>query len=941
MSTNYLRGSEWRKWDLHVHTASSYDYKYKGDDADNLLANSWQDNQLAAVAITDHFLIDIERIKNLRKLAPDITIFPGVELRTDKGATNLHIILIFPETTDLNKLSNAFQVTMLDQNSKANESNETIYWAFEDIVDFAKKYKGLISLHTGAKTNGIDDVITNAMPVNMAIKKEIASLTDIFEIGIINDIKDYEKNVFPNIGRKPLILCSDNHDPRDYKFKDILWIKADPTFNGLIQVVNHPEERIFIGDIPTKLNKSIKNKRLYIDYLIVNRIENPMHKSSHWFDINLPINNGLTIIIGNKGSGKSAFSDIIGHFCKSKSMNDASFLNDTRFRKLPENLSKDYIGNLKWLDGESSEVIDLNTINYDITNQSAQYLPQRYIERVCTSLDDYFQQEINNVIFSYIDSTEIGYAKSLDELINNKTRIHVNNINLIQNNLDLINKEIVDLENKLTTEYEKEICNTLNKYKIDLERHLKNKPKNIEEPISSLDKEDVEGLKELNDSIKKLNNEINITSDKLMETNVLIEDLNYMKSRITSIIREIKEVNLTLDEEFHKFGFEQDQLKITYNAPLQVIENKLSYLESNRSNLMKILDNSDSADLNVSLYMQLNKLVQNKEDIISKSNAIEKAYHKYLQDLEEWNMEVKVIKQFINNYEFDLNQIHKVLPTKYELKRKNRLVIVKEIFEEKKSIANIYSKIYEPIEKKLKLILSNIDNNIDFNVNIVLSDNDIATNLLNYINHSYAGIFNGKLESLNAMTKYLGATNFDDLNSIYNLLEQVLVCVDEDPDISSKKIKNKIDFYNLLTGLSYIDVKYTLKLNERTLEELSPGERGIVLLVFYLALSKEDIPLIIDQPEDNLDNQSVYDQLVPCICEAKKRRQVIIVTHNPNIAIACDAEQIICCSISKTNNKISYLSGSIENETIKSKIIDILEGTTPAFNLRKRKYKIT
>jgi len=90
----YSRGSEWRKWDLHVHTASSYD-AYHGEDANELLAQAWITNEFAAVAITDHFLIDAERIKSLRKRVPDITIFPGVELRTDKGASNLHVILIF------------------------------------------------------------------------------------------------------------------------------------------------------------------------------------------------------------------------------------------------------------------------------------------------------------------------------------------------------------------------------------------------------------------------------------------------------------------------------------------------------------------------------------------------------------------------------------------------------------------------------------------------------------------------------------------------------------------------------------------------------------------------------------------------------------------------------------------------------------------------------
>ena len=108
MDNQFLRGSEWRKWDLHVHTASSYDSKYKGEDSDEILVQAQKRNEIAAVAITDHFLIDKERIDNLRKIAPKITIFPGVELRTDKGATNIHVILIFSEKMDLQELIEDF-----------------------------------------------------------------------------------------------------------------------------------------------------------------------------------------------------------------------------------------------------------------------------------------------------------------------------------------------------------------------------------------------------------------------------------------------------------------------------------------------------------------------------------------------------------------------------------------------------------------------------------------------------------------------------------------------------------------------------------------------------------------------------------------------------------------------------------------------------------------
>lgn len=77
---------------------------------------------------------------------------------------------------------------------------------------------------------------------------------------------------------------------------------------------------------------------------------------------------------------------------------------------------------------------------------------------------------------------------------------------------------------------------------------------------------------------------------------------------------------------------------------------------------------------------------------------------------------------------------------------------------------------------------------------------------------------------------------------------------------------------------------------------------------------------------------------MPCICRAKQKRQVIIVTHNPNIAVACDAEQVIFCTMNKDESNIQYFSGAIENEVIKNHVVDVLEGTMPAFDLRRKKY---
>ena len=142
-------------------------------------------------------------------------------------------------------------------------------------------------------------------------------------------------------------------------------------------------------------------------------------------------------------------------------------------------------------------------------------------------------------------------------------------------------------------------------------------------------------------------------------------------------------------------------------------------------------------------------------------------------------------------------------------------------------------------------------------------------------------------------------------------------------------------------GLSFIDPYYDLRQKGKSLEQLSPGEKGALLLVFYLVLDKEDVPLIIDQPEDNLDNNSVAKVLVPYIREAKRYRQIIMITHNPNLAVVADADQVIKVSVNKEyGNEFSFISGGIEHPKINQQIVEVLEGTMPAFSSRKNKYQI-
>lgn len=933
------QGSEWRRWDLHLHTKSSYDYKYKGSDADAKLCDALKSNNIKAVAITDHFVIDKDEIRNLRELAPDIVFFPGVELRTDKGSDNLHVILIFSDQENLDNLSADFDAIMLRKNAKSKESNETIYWTFEDICNFAKSYNALISVHAGRKTNGIDKEITNAIPVNEAIKADIADNIDFFEIGQKRDIDDYEKHVFKEVKRKPLIMCSDCHSPVEYSPKESLWIKADLTFEGLKQCLYQPLERVFIGVTPPMLDRLEKDKQANIASISAKRIDSPSNPSANWFNFDMPLNSGLVAIIGNKGSGKSAFSDIIGHLCKCRTMNNASFLNDGRFRKPPKNYAKDYDASLTWADGKTSEdSLDKNI--YDTTIEDAQYLPQKYIEEVCNDIGNVFQSEINKVIFSYVDRSERGEALNLEELVKQKSKPLELSIQADLTQLESINTQIIKIESKKTEAYKRQISDSLKKAEDTLERHEKSKPIEVKKPqVKDEDTAYQENLQKINDKIAKIQKEIADANLQIAGSNSLIDETNTLLAQIELLESKFDEIYKLVSHFMEIHEIDESAITFTFQSPRTFFQELINKEEAKKKNLQDSLNDPEKG-----LTLALQKLTEEKAALISTADGEEKIYQKYLSDLAEWEDKKKAIigdadtESSLEYFRHELKYITTQLEVDYSSVVSNRDAIAKKLYGDKTKLVEIYQTIYTPVQDEITALLGNIEDNISFKAEIYICDPNLESKILGYINQKYSGKFKGQ-DGTEKLDRLIRGTDFSDLDSVIEFVHKVSEAATEDIESSEKKISDKQGFYDYIYGLSYIDVSFKLKMDERNLDELSPGERGIVLLIFYLALSKESKPIIIDQPEDNLDNQSVYGKLVPCICKAKQRRQVIIVTHNPNIAVACDAEQIIYCSMDKSTCEITYTSGAIENPDIRAHVVDVLEGTMPAFELRRQKYE--
>jgi ABC-type multidrug transport system ATPase subunit len=162
----------------------------------------------------------------------------------------------------------------------------------------------------------------------------------------------------------------------------------------------------------------------------------------------------------------------------------------------------------------------------------------------------------------------------------------------------------------------------------------------------------------------------------------------------------------------------------------------------------------------------------------------------------------------------------------------------------------------------------------------------------------------------------------------------------------------------LLENFFHLDFRIYYKGD--SFDKMSPGKKGLVLLQLLISLSNEEWPILLDQPDDDLDSRSVYEDLVSFLKKRKVQRQIIVVTHNPNLVVGADAEEVVVANqagqeVSRDNKKFrfEYVSGALENsfemsaaeesailprKGIRQHVCEILEGGKEAFQKREQKY---
>ena len=1034
------RGSEWRKWDLHIHAPGT-----KLNDQFMAAEGSlWReycqrlhDSDVQAFGITDYFSADgyfsaraefQEHYRDSGKV-----FFPNVELRTNdvvnKEQEEVNIHLLFnPFRSDHEDKIRSFLASL--ETSKTDgagrhvrASELTAKSHFEEATTTRAFIRKALEETYGRGAELLDCVLIIAAANNDGIRPERGKKRKLL---ITDEIDKFSDAFFGNAGNveyflrtdraedeteqtepKPVLSGCDAHslselgerlgqvvfDSNRGAVLEPTWIKSDLTFEGLKQIIFEPQNRVFIGEEPEIERRVREHKTRYIESLHITCIEGyQQNQHGAWFcDEHIAFGKELVAIIGNKGSGKSAVTDIIGllgnsHNQTSKGMSGAkaeelfSFLNKDKF--LRGGCAENFQGALHWHEGEPDRKV-LNAVVAPHLPEKVEYLPQKYLERICANIaDDEFRATLNEVIFRYVKPQDQFGKTNLDELIKYRTQQVQEDIAQKKQDLHQASAKVVSVERKLTEDYRKKLEEKIRLKKEDLEAHATARPAEKQNPatITGVASAELAQVEQLTQSIARLADQIAQLEAEQVEVSQTAEELRQVRQAIEREVNALTGLEAEYQASLDAAGLAFDQiiqLTVDYSTLDRIISGKELRLGEIEALLLtedqfasaaegdgeEAAESAHAATMAESFVCQKAELEAQKTKLVEQLGKPAREYQKYLDELKLWTDQEKEIRGDDQNPSLDtlkalekeLEMVNTTYPETLRSTRSDRERISKEVFNKKRNLTQFYNAVKQSIDgeiAKCRDHLGEYDISIEAGLRFSPAFFD---DFLKFVNQSAAGSFRGQEEG-RAMLRRLtdSVTDWENEGEVFRVLSAIVEALHTDkrdevsPPNASRDVFKQMkgqrpveELYDYLFGFDYLGTKYDLKVDQKDLSELSPGERGGLLLIFYLMLDRQDIPLVIDQPEDNLDNKSVYEILVTFIKQAKKRRQIILVTHNPNLAVVADAEQIIHVSIDKKGGRhdFDFFSGSIEDVRINRAVVDILEGTQPAFDNRRLKYR--
>lgn len=998
-NTRHGRGTAWRIWDLHIHTPASIVQHYGADPVetwdrfiDELEALP---EDISVIGISDYWFLDgYQRVLEAKKrgrLQNFEAIFPVIEMRLDQfGGTdgklsrvNLHVV--FDPDLDAEIIQAQF-ISALQPKIRLSPNHAEIGWrgviTRESLANLGSQIiktvpEGERSKYGSDLTEGFNNVNVKLDDVqavldgpffkgraligigktewrnikwneqSIASKKNVINSAD-FVFSAYPDTARWEADVqelrSSNVTHK-VLDCSDAHYFSDSDQHIRLgacqtWMNTTPTLAGLAYAIEEFDRRVYVGLEPPALARIRRNPERFIE-----RVRVTSEKEDHdLFDHDLPLNPGFVAVVGNKGQGKSALLDCIALGGNSSRSNEFAFLSSSRFLSAPnQKFAREYATELVWATGAARQVPLTQTHDRGVP-VSVEYLPQMFVERVC-NLDpdkddtEEFERELRTILFTHIPESEKSGEKTFDALLAHKTQSSQDDILRLRDELHATVREYAVMTAFRSENQAAEVRGrlALKEAEVDAAKEAVETAKKALAEID-LESKDVGELA----ALRQRSEEIEVARSDLLEERTNNEqrqatarqqlaNMEAIAHRAEAIRAVVMELN---NEAEQLLGGDSDPfLSLVINSPLyaawrQAIEAELESLRTAREVLDRDIETQDQARR------------ENADALAAADSARERARQRVLQSEERVGALIgdESDEESHKGLTELLQRINET-PAKLVTIRDQIIERSKHIYEALDAQLRTVESLYAPASNFIAQSEVVKNAGLEFNAELRLLPTwrDVSAGLDGRRNGDFT-------DWLTELPKRLEDKSWEQLSGqlveALNRLERDRGEIDGEPRNPSKALRSTTTLDSFLMSmfdLTWLEVRFGLTGDGQPLSQLSPGQRGLVLALFYLVVDRRTTPLLLDQPEENLDNETIASKLVPAIHEAAGRRQTIVVTHNANLAIVGDADQIIHCQMHQKRFTVS--SGSIAELDVAKFALDILEGTKPAFDNRRHKYE--
>jgi hypothetical protein len=690
-------------------------------------------------------------------------------------------------------------------------------------------------------------------------------------------------------GLKPCIHGSDAHSNDKVGAPDgdrFCWIKGAPEFDALRQACIDPATRAFVGPEPP------------VHAMLSQVIDSIEIAGAPWAQTRyVSLNPGLVAIIGARGSGKTALADMIalGFDATSDRLSEASFL--VRAEPLLSGASVV----LTWAAGEDNHrELDRSGDVFVGAYPRARYLSQKFVEELCSAqgMTDELLREIERIIFEAHATSDRDGAADFDELLELRVARYRQARERLEDSLGDISEQIgTDLEKqKLVPDLKRQVSEQtrrINGYKSDQSKLISKRSEVRAQRLASLtaaaDNETVRGYLRYSSSCEQslltLQDEVaNFRSHQAPEA------LRRSQQRYRAAnIKDPDWKPFLLDYSGDVDGSVAQHLKATRDGAQKWKGTQPTI--SKDINTPLIADGSDITTAPLALLeaeiARLEKLINVDRDTANRFAALTKR-------IVEENATLARLNQRLEDCEGAVDRVKQLV--------KEREDAYASVFEAVLAEQRVLTELYRPLMERLKGESGTLTK-LTFSVSRIADVDAWAKEGEALFDLRQKGPFKGKGSlSQIAAERLKPAWENGDAAAVSAAMahfraehQETLLAHSPVPKSDQADYRSwSKRFAKWLYSTAHIHIRYGIDYDGTDLRKLSPGTRGIVLLLLYLALDdNDDRPLIIDQPEENLDPKSVYDELVGLFIRAKTKRQVIIVTHNANLVVNTDADQIL------------------------------------------------